>query len=113
MKKTQYTHHVAMIVPDKKREQASALADAEGRVSTRDEFDAFFSVALSPDGQLPATHWGCHTLMRAGLWDRLPQMKNALGDGEWIATKGDGRDTGETFDKLAESMGLRVIHEVV
>ena len=103
---TEYTYHVAMIVPAAKRAPASALADTHGRTSPHDTFEEFFSVALSATGTEPETHYGCHTAMRARLWDRLPNLRNALGGGEWMATRTPDGETGQSFDDLAAQMGL-------
>ena len=103
MTQTLYIHQIAIIVPADKLAPATALAAQHGRVNDWDTFHDFFSVPLSPTGAEPATHYGCHTAMRAKLHDRLPQLRTALGGGEW----------GPDFDTLAASMGLQRIEVIV
>lgn len=51
-------YSLTMIVPASDVEAANAYTDAMKQ-------GAMFTVPLSPDGQLPVTHYGCHTFETA------------------------------------------------
>lgn len=61
---------------------------------------ATFSVALSADGNLPATYWACRTLLQAQTYNALTQMdtttfKNYVNS--LAVTEGRGQVSGVSF----------------
>jgi hypothetical protein len=72
---------VVLIIPAELRDDANALAEAIGHGPNN------YSVALSGDGQEPATHYGLHTWAQQAFIDLLASDGMPAGLGQFAPVK--------------------------
>lgn len=84
----------------------AALQDKANRLTCALGYDVLpgntFSVALSADGQEPATHYGCRT------WAKQEFIDIMTGAGEGELPEIDWSEYGVTVDDIAEIIGAQI-----
>lgn len=103
----------AVVIPAADVATAEAIAEQQGRLSPQDNFIGFYNVPLSSTGQLPATHYGCHTHCRRIVVDNLPAVSSYIPDSRYVVTRLDNVKTGSTFMDLISEMGLQIIENEI
>jgi hypothetical protein len=115
---TAYIYRAALIVPEAQREAANRIAEAMGWGR------GCYSVPLSVDGNLPATHWGLSAAVSHKLVDALNGAVQGITP-EGIssddlsavlpvlisAIEGAGVNAATQFQSLAQDNGLTRIQE--
>lgn len=104
---TQWCVQMSLIVP----EECVDMANREAmRTSGNPDEKRTFSVMLSEDGTLPATHVGAHTAATREVADRFIRLLRRHG-GEWsysVVQSGTTEEqAGESFDELCHRLGLQ------
>lgn len=94
-----------LIVSDAAKAAGNALGESMGWGPNN------YSVALSPSGSLPATHWGCRVEVSQGFFDLLANPPKeaipviALVEMDFRETE----DKAGHFQEVAAGLGLQVI----